>query len=103
MLNTETRFLIQSLTNSKFESSGAKESRSMCIGNTVFNISLDGLVDKTLLQKQLNAEKLKVNTELDKLTSQLQNTAFMANAPKPLIHKLQLRATELHNKLANLN
>lgn len=103
MLNTETRFLIQSLTNSKFESSGAKESRSMCIGNTVFNISLDGIVDKTLLQKQLNAEKLKIIKERDKLTAQLQNPAFMSNAPKPLIHKLQLRATELHNKLANLN
>jgi len=66
------------------------------------SIALKGLVNVELEQQRLNKEIVKLKKELLKISSKLENSAYLNKAPQQVVDKERAKAAELQNSLKKL-
>ncbi len=65
------------------------------LGNVEISFPLEGLIDVAAERARMNKELLKMQLELDKLTTKLANPAYLEKAPAVVVAKEQTRLLEL--------
>ncbi|HEY9200345.1 MAG TPA: valine--tRNA ligase [Gammaproteobacteria bacterium] len=83
-------------------SDNAPESSTALVGEMKVLIPLAGLIDKDAEMARLNKEISKLQSNLEKTSSKLDNPGFVDKAPEAVVNKERERAAEMASALSNL-